>query len=418
MTKSPGELYSLREQRFEDAVALRKPDRVPVVLGAEFFMTRQQGLTNREAMYEYDRMAVAWKASVLEYDWDMAPTPLGLLPGRALDLLRIRQYKWPGQELPDDAPYQYVEGEYLRADEYDEFLSNPEVFTLKKLLPRLSGTLRPLAFLPPLYLMYSSFALLLFGGAIAGMQPMIELFDALQEVGREVRAFLETQARLTRELKALGYPIISEAICYAPFDIVGDCLRGMRGIMLDMYRQPDKLLEAIEFFTPLAVSSGITQAKRSGNPRVLMPLHKGAAGFMSNEQYARFYWPGLKNMILAQIDAGLTPVPFFEGDYTPRLEFLAELPKGKVCAWFDVVDLTKARDVLGDTMCFMGNLPPDLLILGARHEVIDYVKLLINMFGESGGLIINGAASGVPEEAKPDNVRAITEAVAAYGVNN
>jgi hypothetical protein len=363
-------------------------------------------------------MAQAWKQSVVDLDWDMAPTPLGLLPGRAMDLLRIKQYRWPGGTLPDDAPYQYVEDEYLRADEYDDFLSSPELFTLRKLLPRMSGTLRPLAFLPPLYLMYSSFALLLFGGAIAGMQPMIDLFGTLQEVGVEVRSFLAVQRKLTRELKDLGYPVISEAICYAPFDMVGDCLRGMRGIMLDMYRQPDKLLEAIEFFTPLAISSGITQAKRSGSPRVLMPLHKGAAGFMSNEQFARFYWPSLKKMILAQVDAGLTPIPFFEGDYTPRLEFLAELPEGKVCGWFDVVDLVLAHEILGDRMCFMGNIPPDVLILGTRRDVFDYIRRLVDVFGEDGGLVINGAASGVPEEAKPENVRAITEAVQALSASS
>lgn len=416
MDQSPELLFEERERRFRDAVALRKPDRVPVVLGAEFFMTKHQGLTNKQAMYDYELMAHAWKASVIDFDWDMAPTPLGLLPGPAMDLLRIRQYKWPGGQLDDDLPYQYVEAEYLRADEYDAFLSNPELFTLKTLLPRLSGALRPMAFLPPLYLMYSSFALLLFGGAIAGMQPMIELLDTLQKVGKEVRAFLAVQTRLTKDLKALGYPIIAEAICYAPFDMVGDCLRGMRGTMLDMYRQPDKLLEAIEFFTPLAVSSGITQAKRSGNPRVLMPLHKGAAGFMSDEQYARFYWPGLRKMMLAQIDAGLTPMPFFEGDYTPRLKYLAELPKGKVCGWFDVVDIPKAKELLGGSMCFMGNVSPELLILGSAGEVRDYVKMLIDAFGDTGGLVINGAASGVPEEAKPENVRAITEAVVEYGV--
>jgi uroporphyrinogen-III decarboxylase len=190
----------------------------------------------------------------------------------------------------------------------------------------------------------------------------------------------------------------------------------MRGVMLDMYRQPDKLLAAIEFFTPLAIQSGIRQARTTGNPRVFMPLHRGAGGFMSNEQYARFYWPGLKQMILAQIEAGLTPMPFFQGDYTPRLEFLAELPAGKVCGCFDEVDIERAKEILGDTMCFMGNIPPSLLITGTPKEVKDYVKRLIDTFGDNGGLIINGAASGVPQEAKPENVRAIKEAVVEHGV--
>jgi uroporphyrinogen-III decarboxylase len=312
-------------------------------------------------------------------------------------------------------PYQFVEDEYLRADEYDDFLSNPELFTMRKLLPRLSTALEPLILLPPLYMMNSAFSLLLFGMAMAGMGPFQKLLETLHEAGQEVTKSLATQARLTKELKALGYPIISESVCYAPFDIVADTLRGMRGVMLDMYRQPEKLLAAIEFFTPVAIRSGIGQAKRSGNPRVFMPLHKGAGGFMSNEQYTRFYWPSLKKMLLAQIDAGLTPMPFFQGDYTPRLEFLAELPKAKVCACFDVVDIKKAKDILGDTMCFMGNIPPQILITGSTQEMKAYVRMLIDTFGDNGGLIINGAASGIPEEAAPENVRAITEAVLGYG---
>ena len=48
-----------------------------------------------------------------------------------------------------------------------------------------------------------------------------------------------------------------------------------------------------------------------------------------------------KKMILALIDAVLTPMPFFEGDYTPHLEFLAELPSGKVVGHFDIVDNRK-----------------------------------------------------------------------------
>jgi len=293
VSESSEALYQQREKRFQDAVALCKPDRVPIALGAEFFMTKYQGLTNKEALYDYNRMTQAWKASVIEFDWDMVPTPLSMLPGPAMDLLGIKQYKWPGQDLDDNLPYQFVEDEYLRANEYDKFLSNPELFTLRKLWPRFAQVMEPLAYLPPLYLMNSSLSLLLFGMTVARMAPFQRILDALQKAGEEVQRFLTAQAKLTKELKALGYPIIAESICNAPYDMIADGLRGMRGTMLDMYRQPDKLLAAIDFFTPLAINGGIGQAKRTGNPRVFMPLHRGAGGFMSNEQYAKFYLPSL-----------------------------------------------------------------------------------------------------------------------------
>ena len=137
---------------------------------------------------------------------------------------------------------------------------------------------------------------------------------------------------------------------------------------------------------------------------------------MSDEQFKEFYWPSLKKMILALIDAGLTPMPFLEGDYTPRLEFLAELPPGKVLGHFDVVDKKKAKEIIGDIMCFWGNVPPTLLIAGTPQAVKDYVKELIDIFGDNGGLIVDGAVDGIPPESKPENVEAMVEAVFEYGV--
>ena len=46
---------------------------------------------------------------------------------------------------------------------------------------------------------------------------------------------------------------------------------------------------------------------------------------MSDEQFERFYWPTFMALIEALIAEGLVPMPLFEGDYTPRLKYLAQL---------------------------------------------------------------------------------------------
>ena len=118
-------------------------------------------------------------------------------------------------------------------------------------------------------------------------------------------------------------------------------------------------------------------------------MHRGAAGFMSDKQFAKFYWPGFKALILGLIDAGLTPVPLFEGDYTSRLEYLTELPPGKVVGHFDHIDRKKAKKLLGDIMCFWGNVPASLMCTGTPQQIKDDVKELIDIFGDNGGLIID-----------------------------
>ena len=39
----------------------------------------------------------------------------------------------------------------------------------------------------------------------------------------------------------------------APFDTLGDTLRGTRGLMVDMYRCPDKVLKAMDVLTPIMI---------------------------------------------------------------------------------------------------------------------------------------------------------------------
>ncbi|MFW9881190.1 MAG: hypothetical protein ACFFG0_49635 [Candidatus Thorarchaeota archaeon] len=53
------------------------------------------------------------------------------------------------------------------------------------------------------------------------------------------------------EMKKLGFPSLNtrrNAFSFAPFDMVGDQLRGLRGVMLDMYQRPEELNALIEMF--------------------------------------------------------------------------------------------------------------------------------------------------------------------------
>ncbi|MCP4752088.1 MAG: hypothetical protein GY866_14425 [Proteobacteria bacterium] len=416
--KTNEELYREREKRFNDAVSLKKPDRVPVVpLVAHYFPTKVKGVSNRDAMFEYDTFYKIFKEMTLELDIDMALNGQGLLPGKNMQALGLNQLEWPGGKLDDDLPFQFVEKEYMKADEYDEFLADPDGFTMTRIWPRISKTLEPLGqtMIPPLHWMSNGYLLTVLGGITVGNPQMIEMLEKLVELGKAAMEYNSKSGNYVSEMKELGYPMSFGGMSEAAYDWVSDFLRGMRGIMLDMFRMPDKLLATIDLFVNMSLTIGIMGAQSTGNPRVFIPLHRGSDGFMSNEQYAKFYWPGLKTLITGLVDAGLTPVPFFEGDYTSRLEFLAELPKGKVAAHFDIIDRKKAKKIIGDTLCFWGNVPASLMVSGTPQQVKDDVKELIDIFGDNGGLIIDSSIS-IPDEAKLENVKAMVEAAHEYGV--
>ncbi len=402
-------------------MSLRKPDRVPVVpLIVHYYPTRARGISNRDTMYNPEKTLEVWKETTIKHNWD-ATVPVGSLPSvRPLELLGIKQFKWPGGGLGDDQPFQWVEGEYMMQDEYDEMLANPNEFAVKKLWPRIATTLAPISGMsqmepPPLLFLSNAYTLPGLIGEMVSPPPMVELLKKALELAETHEKNKALTIRYTMEMMNLGYPFTFAPITFPAFDWISDALRGMRGSMIDMYQVPDKLLAAVDMFTPLTIGGCIMMAEQTGNKGVFIPMHRGAAGFMSNEQFAKFYWPCLKALFLGLIKAGLTPIPLFEGDYTPRLEFLQELPPKKVAGHFDHVDRKKAKKLLGDVMCFWGNVSAPLMCTGTPQQVKDDVKELIDTFGDNGGLIID-SRMGIPDESKPENVQALTDAVHEYGV--
>jgi len=87
---------------------------------------------------------------------------------------------------------------------------------------------------------------------------------------------------------------------------------------------------------------------------------------------------------------------------------------GSLNVWV-VVGLLCFAAVLGDTVCIRGNVPPALLNLGSPEEVRGYCRELIQGVGKGGGFLMDGAI-GIPDEAKPENLRAMADAVKDYGV--
>jgi uroporphyrinogen-III decarboxylase len=244
-------------------------------------------------------------------------------------------------------------------------------------------------------------------------EEMLNAMEAFCRSARTIGAHAEKLKTFSIEMASLGFPIMCGGATLAPFDVIGDFLRGMRGILKDMYRCPDKLLAAMEKITPLVIGTAISACRMTGNPSVFIALHRGSDAFMSLKQFETFYWPGLKKLLLALIDEGLTPCPFFEGDFTQRLGILSELPKGKILGLFDKTDIYKAKEFLGDTMAMSGFMPVSLLQTGTPEMVKEYTEKLIDVLGKSGGFIMG--PSSAMDEADPELVKVWFEVTRTYG---
>ena len=411
MAKTPEVLYQERIKRVQDAIELRKPDRVPIVALFGFFPAKYTGITCEDAMYDYDKSMKAWVDTIVEFKPDMDDNPFPQrVYGRILDILDTKQLAWPGHGLDPDSGFQFIEKDYMKAEEYEAFMFDQTDFMLRNYWPRIFGTLRPLKNLPPIHGMYSYGGLTRF--ASFGTPEMKEALEALIKVGEEAKELVARASEFDETMQRLGFPSQYGAVARAPFDIVSDFLRGTVGAMLDMFRTPDKLLEVVEQFVPIEIKAGLA-AKNSGVPRVFMPLHKCIDTFMSPEQFDTFYWPTLQKVILALIDEGLNPMVFWEGDCTSRLETIKDIPAGKAVYWFEKTDMIKAKEVLGDITCLRGNVPLSILCAGTPDDVKNYCRELIDNVGRGGGFIMD--ASTQFDDAKPENVKAMFEFTKEYG---
>lgn len=413
MAKSNQELYEERLRRVMDVINLKVPDRVPIVSPVQAFTYWHAGVTLKEAMYDYGVARTAARKFCLDFQPDLDFGPVLMYPAKTMDILGLRWFRWPGHGIGDDIMYQFIEGEYMTGDEYEEFIFDPGQYMTTKWMPRSFSNLKGLEQFPAMRgsMWYGWLGTV---PPFAGNSELWKSLETLREAGEEITRWFESLDQYKQEIQAEGFPIAYGGWAFAPFDLVSDTLRGVQGIFTDMIRQPDNLLAAIEKMVPIAIEAGSAAASANDPPMAWIWLHKGSDEFMSLEQFRTFYWPSLKELICGLIDNGVIPVVYGEGNETSRLESYAEIPRGKAIFHFAATDIFRAKDVLKDVACISGNLPNSLLVTGTPDDVRDYCRKLIDYCGKGGGYIMD--TSALLDEAKPENVKAMFEFTREYGV--
>ncbi len=403
--------YKTRVERFIKVIKLEEPDRVPVMLPSGNFPASYGRSNFGTVMYDYDELRRTWLKFLTDFDLDTFGAPALVYPGKVFDMLDYKLMHWPGHGLAADAPsYQYVEGEYMFPEEYDALIKEPFDYLVRTWLPRTAGAFGGFKKLGPMPLLENLPVFYITQFADPEVRASImALLDAAEEGAK----WLKVVGDVSRAAREAGVPSLYGGRSRAPFDFLGDSLRGTKGVMMDMYRRPDKLLEAIEVVTPIIIDRTVESATAAGSPVVTFTLHKGPGGFMSGKQFETFYWPSLKKVMLGLIEEGLVPMPFAEGDYMPRLEAIKDMPRASTVWYFEAVDMAKAKEIVGKDNCIAGNLPASIVCTGTPRDVKEGCRKLIETCAPGGGYILAGGAA--IDEGNPDNLRAMAEAAEEYG---
>ncbi|MGB9840787.1 uroporphyrinogen decarboxylase family protein, partial [Thermovenabulum sp.] len=400
------ELAKERYDRIMAAINLQEPDRVPLRGFGGDIVPAYYGITQKEFCFEYEKGIKAIEKYLTDFPFDWPSAAITGLDGRVFsvafseypevavnttfitgpmhEVLGDKYYRFPGMEIAEIASPQFIGGTFMQPDEYDELIENPPKFVAEKVLPR----------------------------ACRNLDTPQKTMATMVKLGIEFTRFGSAGREIAGIAARLGYPSIPMGGAYAPLDIIGDFLRGIENVLLDIRRYPDKVKQAAEALVEPIINYALSFKKR-GFKWVMIPLHLNE--YLSPKLYNEFYWPTLKKVILRLLEEGMQSQVFFEGRHDAHLETILELPKGWGIAYFEKTDLVKAKKVLEGHTCVMGGIPISLIVGGTPDSIKEYMKNLIEQVKPKGGVILSPNIGTAPKETPIENIYALIEAVEKYG---
>lgn len=393
---TPEEKYQARLKRYVTALRNGKPDMIPIRPFVAEFVAKYAGVSIQEATHDYRVAFEACLRCAEDFDWDaVVPNMIYVWTG-LVQAIGLKYYGIPGLDLPENVAFQYKEPPeehaFMKPDEYNLLIADPTDYLLNVWLPRVSGFVKA-----PGESVTKEHNLALLKGGMA----MMEYFNALGNLVRELRTRCGTVAAISGMLKA-------------PLDIIADKLRGYYGLVSDLYARPEKVLAACEALMPHLFRIALDGADPEKNVPIAFWMHRGCVPFITPEHFQKIYWPTLKPIVEELWKRGHQVLFYAEGNWDYHLETFRELPPGSIVYHVDKGDIFKVHRVLGDRFAISGGLPNDLLALGTPEEVRVYCKRIIDEVARDGGYIMDAGAI-IQDDAKIENVRAMTEFTREYG---
>ena len=237
---------------------------------------------------------------------------------------------------------------------------------------------------------------------VKGAMAMMQFFQAWGRQEEQLRTQCGTVSAIAGMLRA-------------PLDFIADKLRGYLGLVEDLFERPGKVRAACEALMPHLTHFALATADPHKNVPIGFWMHRGCVPFISYDHFRNLFWPTLKPIVQELWAHGHQTLFYAEGNWDVHLEAFAELPDQSIVYHVDQGDIYKVREMLGGRFCLSGGLPNRLLSFGSPDEVRQYCRQLIEGVGRDGGYIMDASAI-IQNDARVENIRAMTDATFQYGV--
>lgn len=373
-----------RNQLVRDVLLGEIPDRVPeqmTVVSAA--VLEYQGFDLRTSQYGTTKYAQAINQMNAEFDTD---TLIGTFP------MNPWYYKILDSErfiMADNGFMQHPDVKSMEEDEYDELIADPVKFMWDKALPRANGVLRE-----P------------YPQNVIGVIKLLKT----QEAYNKRLQIINTEAAIKNNKVTI--PLMFRDGGTIPADYLADNLRSFKGMLVDIKRRPDKVLEALSVLEDIFVGSIKKLPEIDRTLRGSTMTHMGT--FLKPKEFEKFYWPGFKAIQTARYEAGYSSYILCEDDWMPYIDYLAELPRCELR--FEYGDPKLIKEKLGKKHIINGLYPSYFLKTATKEEACDKAKELLDVMAPGGNYIFGFDKSILKaSDVNWDNFRAVLECVHEYG---
>jgi uroporphyrinogen-III decarboxylase len=369
-------MYRERLARIRKTIDLQPVDRIPFVFMGTAFAPRFMGVSMADFCADPDVRVDVTMAAMdrLGGEFDgINSLPAGRI-AVALSAAWLSRVAVPGRDLPDDSLWQVKEAEVMTVDDYDTIIERGWLAFLMEYMPRV-------------------------------IDPA--------EFQANAAWMADNLSSVVRRFRERGYVPMSGGGTTIPFE----CLcggRSMEEFFLDLHRIPDKVKAALDAMQPGLIQVGVEGARRSGVPAVWVGGWRAASAMLSPRMWNEFVFPYYLEMVTRLAENDIVSVLHFDHDWTRDLPRLRELPARRCILNLDGwTDIRRAKEILGDHMAIMGDVPAPLLSTGTPDDVYAYVRDLARDVGPTGLILCPGCDA--PIDAKPENMQAFAAASLEFG---
>lgn len=361
-------LFEERWERIKAAIALEPVDKAPVISGSAAYNATACNVPLAEYISDMELNCTCnLKGTQMAGDIDGVQSTLMspyVLPGMWLSQVAV-----PGVDLSDNELWQIREQELITQDDYHTILEvGFEEWSQKFIVEKLGN-------------------------------PNEKLKDFF--------AYAPIAAKRFREAEI---PCIKSGNMCSPFEMLCGGRSMEAFLMDDLLEEPELLDEVFAVIHKYNMEKFTKQFESDRKPfGIWVGGWRGTPSTLNPAMFEHFSWKYFRDMVDLCINYGVVPIMHLDSCWDLGLKYFTDIPKGKgILALDGKTSMKLAKEIVGENLCIMGDVPAEMLAFSKPEKVYDYVTNLLNIMGPVGYMVCSGC--DVPFNARLENVQMMAKA--------